>query len=225
MYRSKRGPGIGRIILLGLLAGIAFFVYDSFFRDSGETPPTDNAPVVGAPTANATAVAVDGPVGEATPFVVPTATLAPGAVDIGEATLLIPRTGDLANIVQVYLDGTSWDVSNLGMNVGHLQGTAWVEGSRGNVVLSGHVELSDGRRGIFAGLEDLTLGEMVILTRNGVDHFYRVVEIDTVAPDDLTPLYPTLDERLTLITCSDYDIWSDSYEQRQVVVAELVTRQ
>lgn len=226
MYRQRNSGGmIGRLILLGVLAGVGFVVYDQILRDDGssDTPPntSPDAPPVVQPTA--VAVAADeqpAPVATTTP--VPAATL-PGTVDIGEASLLIPRTGAIAPITQVYLDGTSWDVSNLGMSIGHLQGTSWVTGTvPGNIVLSGHVELTDGRRGIFAGLDEMQLGETIILTRDGTDHYYRVIDMMTVAPDDLTPVYPTTEERLTLITCSGYDFFSDIYEERQVVVAERV---
>jgi len=41
-----------------------------------------------------------------------------------------------------------------------------------------------------------------------------------VEPDDLTPLYPSTTEQLTLITCGSYNFFSDEYEIRTVVVAE-----
>lgn len=221
MYRQNNSGGvIGRVILLGVLVGIGFVIYDLFFSGGDSSPadqpgtiavlPSSTPPPPGATTVPASAPTTAPPTPQ-------------GAVDIGEASLLIPRTGAIAPITQVYLDGTSWDVSNLGMAVGHLQGTSWVTGTPpGNIVLSGHVELSDGRRGIFAGLEDLQPGETIILTRNGIDYFYRVVEINGVEPDDLTPVYPTTTERLTLITCSDYNFFADTYDQRQVVIAERI---
>lgn len=227
MYGQRTSGGwLGRIILLGVLIGVGFVIYDQLLRDDvPDLPASPEAPAF-EPTAADFTQATNVPdagqpvVAEAT--VAPVATL-PGAVDIGEASLLIPRTGAIAPITQVYLDGQSWDVSNLGMNIGHLQGTSWVTGTApGNIVLSGHVELSDGRRGIFAGLDEMQIGETIILTRNGADHYYRVVDMMTVAPDDLTPVYPTQDERLTLITCTGYDFFSDTYEERQVVVAERV---
>jgi sortase (surface protein transpeptidase) len=41
-------------------------------------------------------------------------------------------------------------------------------------------------------------------------------------PDDLTVLYPTTDERLTLITCDSYDFLQDAYLERMVVIADRI---
>jgi sortase A len=123
--------------------------------------------------------------------------------------------------VQVYLDGVSWDVTNLGMNVGHLQGTAWLEDA-GNIALSGHVELADGRAGVFASLHELKPGDLVVLRQGGSERRYSVTEVKTVQPEDLTPLYPTIEERLTLITCGNYNFFQDTYLERVVVVAQRI---
>lgn len=141
---------------------------------------------------------------------------------ISDAQLLIPAAGINAPVIRVYLDGQSWDVSNLGMNIGHLQGTRWLGEGPGNIVLSGHVELRDGRQGIFASLRELTEGNRIILQQNGIEQQYSVREIRNVDPADLTPLYPTEGDLLTLITCDDYDFFRDSYQERTIVVAERI---
>ena len=84
-----------------------------------------------APTAAVAAAIVATPVPTDIP-IIPTPT--PKA-DIPKGTrILIPSVGVSASIVEVYLDGVSWDVSHLGNNVGHLKGTAWLPAT-GNVVL------------------------------------------------------------------------------------------
>lgn len=140
---------------------------------------------------------------------------------ISDATIFIPSAGVLAPIVEVFLDGQSWDVSKLGANVGHLQGTSWLD-APGNVVLSGHVEMANGGRGVFASLEELKEGEPIIVTYKGVERRYAVTELKHVEPDDLTPVFPTAGDRLTLITCDSYDFLQDAYLQRVVVVAERI---
>lgn len=137
-----------------------------------------------------------------------------------DSTLFIPSAAILSDIVQAYLDGQSWDVSQLSTNVGHLEGTAWVD-RPGNVVLSGHVEMSDGRRGVFASLDELQEGDLLVLTSEGVEYTYVVTDVYITEPDDLAPLQPTTSEhRLTLITCGAYDFFSDAYLERVIVVAE-----
>jgi LPXTG-site transpeptidase (sortase) family protein len=61
---------------------------------------------------------------------------------------------------------------------------------------------------------------MIYLRQGEDERSYKVVEIENVMFDDLTPLYPTSSDRLTLITCDDYDFFSDVYRERTVVVAE-----
>jgi LPXTG-site transpeptidase (sortase) family protein len=94
--------------------------------------------------------------------------------------------------------------------------------SQGNIVLAGHVEMVDGRRGIFATIGELEIGDPLYLSQDGEERVYQVTQLFTTAPDDLSVLYPTTDERVTLITCSNYDFLQDSYLDRVVVIAERV---
>jgi LPXTG-site transpeptidase (sortase) family protein len=234
MYsRQRGGSGISLyvIVMLGVLGGIGFLVYDTVIRsdppaaavsDNTFSPLTLDTAVEGTPPTGSESQPIAAAEGETQTVNSPGSRI-PGRNYFGQSELFIPAAGISAPIVQVYLDGTSWDVTSLGMAVGHLQGTTWLDDGPGNIVLSGHVELADGRRGIFSRLDDLAVGDEIYVTRDGVDRVYRIIEINSVDPDDLTPLYPTTTPRLTLITCSSYDFWSDTYEQRHVIVAELIT--
>ncbi len=214
MFRPKRRISLFSLIVIGVLSGLAVSLYFSVTAPPPETPtslPTEVS-FVSTPT----------PI---MPTPIPaTATPLPRR-DIPEGTqLLIPSAGVLADIVQVYVADGSWDVSRLGENVGHLQGTAWVtdQSGLGNVVLSGHVEMSDGGGGVFSRLNNVKVGDFVqIQTPNGA-FLYNVVSITTTSPDDLTPVYPSIKPILTLITCGEYDFLRDSYLERLIVVAELV---
>ncbi len=219
MIRSRRKSGTNWMVLLilGVLAGLIVLILDRI-----ESPPA------AAPFATPRIVP------SVTPFVESASNspqmtviaeniqVAVGYEAIENAELFIPDVAINARIIQVFLDGTSWDVSSLGMNVGHLQGTNWVD-EGGNVVLSGHVEMRDGRAGVFAGIINLSIGNRVFLRQNGVQFEYAVTRIASVKPDDLTPLYPTENDQLTLITCDDYDFWSNAYESRTIVVAERIS--
>jgi LPXTG-site transpeptidase (sortase) family protein len=140
--------------------------------------------------------------------------------EIPEGTsLFIPSAGIYAPVVQAYLDGTSWDVTRLGENVGHLQGTSWIDGP-GNVVLSGHVELADGRQGVFSNLDELQINDIIVVVTGENERRYVITQIDSTTPDDLGPIKPTVEDRLTLITCGNYDFFQDAYLERLIVVAE-----
>ncbi|MDX1995162.1 MAG: sortase [bacterium] len=224
MYRRRQSAGcsIRLLIIVGVLLGIGYVGYD-FFRasqiQSGSSLlpslpelPADGQPVAAAPSPEGTAPAQPAGAGSNVPV---------SDIDSANTRLFIPSAGIEAPITQVFLDSSgSWDVSYLGQTVGHLQGTAWLDDAPGNIVLSGHVELADGRQGVFATLDEVTQGEIIIITRGDEERRYVVTTVSEVEPDDLTPLYPTDEEILTLITCGEYNFFSDQYEVRQVVVAE-----
>ena len=220
MYSSKRrGSPFGsiiRLIVIGALAGAGFLIYQSTQSDNASP-----APLV-APTTAASVAQAPAPenAGETTNVSEP---LVPVSNPIGDANLFIPNAAIIAPIVETYLDGVSWDVSELGMNVGHLQGTSWTNSGPGNIVLSAHVEMRDGRAGVFANINELAIGDRIFLNHEGGEWQYAVVAIQNVDPTDLTPLYPSDTEKLTLITCDSYDFFSDSYQERTVVVAERIS--
>lgn len=203
-YRRRQSPNVYVwVIILGILGGVLYFFFN------GQQPSSE---VAAAPTPT-TAQQVTSPTIESTPSPAPTPTQIP------QARILIPSAAVAARIIPVYLDGQSWDVSLLGENVGHLQGTAWFD-RPGNVVLSGHVERADGQRGVFSSLKMLQPGDTIIVEYNQQQMRYTVIENTNVEPQDLTPLYPTTDSRLTLITCDGYDFLSNTYQERTVVIAE-----
>jgi len=144
-----------------------------------------------------------------------TATAAPPLLP----TLLIPTANVYAPIVEVYFGDQGWEVANLGENIGHLQGTDWID-APGNIVLAGHVELADGRAGVFAHIGEVEVNDPLFLRLGDMERRYRVTEVRTVSPDDMSVIYPTPDDRLTLITCADYDFSQNTYRVRVVVIAE-----
>ncbi len=223
MYgRRSNRPPFWIMLILAAIAGVAFWWWDrgqypedptaEIALESAEEVPTQDAQSFApAPTAEAVTLE-DGlptPVALAGRSEVPTGT-----------TLFIPNAAIYSDVIQAYLNGQSWDISQLRQRVGHLEGTAWID-RPGNVVLSGHVELSDGRPGIFAQLETLSPNDVIMLESQGQQHTYYVTDVYRTTPDDLTPLQPTSStHRLTLITCGEYDWVSDRYEERVIVVAE-----
>lgn len=217
MYRRQRRgtPPLVTLILVGMAAGVVFLVYDQLRnRATALQPSATPLPVATLVPATAAVIA-------STPLPTPTESGMMGA--IVDSSLLIPSAGIYAPIIQVYLDGESWDVSQLGMNVGHLQGTAWLDSQPGNIALSAHIEMSDGRPGTFARLDEVQVGDLIILKESDAERRYTVTAVQNVAPDDLTPLYPSSSERVTLITCGSYNFLQDAYLDRVVVVAERVS--
>jgi LPXTG-site transpeptidase (sortase) family protein len=213
-YRRKQSnplSGILQTIVLGIVFGMIFFSLDN-----GQPAQVAAVEHTAQPTrlARVTETSTPEPLAAATATPQPPSAPAP-------TTVFIPTVGIHTSIIEAYLDGTSWDVANLGTNVGHLQGTAWLD-EPGNVVLAGHAELADGRRGIFARVGEVTVGDPIIVRQGDSERHYIVRAVEITTPDDLTVLYPTTSDQLTLITCDAYDFFQDVYRERTVVIAERI---
>ncbi len=203
--RSGSGGIIARLVFIGILLGVGFMIVQRLRH-----PPIE---VAAAPTQTPTTV----PIAQPTFPPVYTSTPYPNAV------IYAPKAGINATIVDVYLDGHSWDVSTLGGNVGHLQGTGWF-GKSGNIALAGHVEMGDGRTGVFRNIDKMEKGDPIILQLGDLQQKYQVTEVKRVKPDDLSVLAPTTIDTITLITCDigAYNLLSNNYLDRIVVVAERI---
>lgn len=135
-------------------------------------------------------------------------------------TLSIPSIDVRVSITTFYLDGTSWAIDPWEHRAGHFQGTAWTD-QTGNVVIGGHAQYPDGSAGVFGRLDDLAIGDRIILMdETGRRWRYKVREIRSVRADDLRVIYPTTTDRLTLVTCDVPTYNGVEYVRRLVVIAE-----
>lgn len=144
------------------------------------------------------------------------------------ATLHIPAIEVSAPIVPIYIkafaDGNvTWDTSGLHMTSGYLDGTGWF-GQAGNIVIGGHSELARGQADVFYRLDQVAVGAEITIHIDGAELRYVVVNVYRVNYQDLSPLYPTDHEQLTLITCDlgSYNASTGTYSNRVVVVAHRV---
>lgn len=139
--------------------------------------------------------------------------------------LIIPALRLSESVGQFPLDGTSWQIDSWDTTVGHLQGTATFN-DLGNVALAAHAEMPDGTDGLFVNLYTLQPGMHIIVLNGESESRYEIVKITSVAPEDLTPLYPSDDPRLTLLTCDvpTYDPATGEYDRRVIVTAKRVGR-
>lgn len=119
--------------------------------------------------------------------------------------IIIPKIGVKAPIHEV--DGfAEWKVQiALRNGVVHYDGTA-DPGQAGNIVLFGH---SSGPpwspakfNFVFTLLDKLQAGDTIIYDFDGNRYIYRVFSSTVVSPTTLTPLNPTTQPQLTLITCT-----------------------
>lgn len=95
-------------------------------------------------------------------------------------------------------------------------------GSDGLTILDGHVH---GRYvpGVFHQLHTLSAGDEIIITQSsGLRHRYIVSTRSTVSAENNKPLFDTVTEpTLRLITCSNFNASTQSYDDRLIVTATL----
>ena len=135
--------------------------------------------------------------------------------------LKINTLGINAPVVGVPFEHNGWDTSWLSQQAGWLEGTTFPT-QMGNTVLSGHVYDANGNPGIFQQLDTLVWNDEIIITTNGIEYVYRVREVRITDPKDLSVLQDEGKNKLTLLTCKNYNELRDDYENRLVVQAELI---
>jgi LPXTG-site transpeptidase (sortase) family protein len=144
------------------------------------------------------------------------------AADEG-VSITIPTLGVASHITEFPLNGTSWSINPWESGIGHLQGTGWFS-EAGNIALGGHSWLPNNTPGIFVNLHQVTPGDEVIVAVNGQERRYAIQHITNVSMYDLSVLYPTDHEQLTLITCDagSLDPNNQLYQRRVIVTAQRV---
>jgi sortase A len=130
-----------------------------------------------------------------------------------------PRQASRISIPSIDVDvpvveGDGWE--ELKMGAGHRIGSA-NPGERGNIVISGH---NDVYGEIFRPLEDVNIGDEVVVYAGDTPYRYVVVAKMVVEPTEVSLLETTPNATLTLITCHPYMI--DTH--RLVVIAELANQ-
>jgi LPXTG-site transpeptidase (sortase) family protein len=142
----------------------------------------------------------------------------PTAVPIAGARLIVPRIGVDAPLIEAPIVGREWDISLLRDEVAHLGGTASV-GESGNIVLAGHITIPGGGWGPFRELERMQPGDEIFIRNQDEVIRYEVTGLQIVAPDAVQIVFPTEEDRLTLITCADWDEELGTYTARIAVFA------
>lgn len=138
------------------------------------------------------------------------------AHDVIVYSLSIPKLGIKDAVVRN-------DHSDLKQSLIHYPGTAMV-GDLGNAVIFGHSVLPQffnpkNYLTIFSTLHTLHKGDEIVATEDGATYTYKITDMYSVNPDDLSPLAQTYNGRyLTLITCTP----PGTYLKRLIIRAELL---
>jgi|GEM_PF-1258431 len=138
-------------------------------------------------------------------------------------SLYVPGANIVSPITHFPLDGIgrTWVIDPWEHLVGHFEGTAWMNAT-GNIVLGGHSEYPNGTPGIFANLYNVGIGDEIFLRDGATEQRYVVVNVRSVDYRDISVVYPTGHNRLTLITCDipSYVATQGIYYERLVIIAD-----
>ena len=140
-------------------------------------------------------------------------------------TISIPSQEINASIVPVYIrdfgnNVITWDFGSLSMQVGHLEATSWF-GEGGTTILGGHSVLNPNQPDIFFHLDDVVVGDSIVVSGGGAERHYQVTDVRSISQNDLSMFNPSSGERLILFTCdtNTYDRSTRSYTGRIMVTA------
>ena len=148
--------------------------------------------------------------------------LLPAALAAQDAvTVTIPALHIESTLSEFRVAGSTWRISPWATGIGHLQGTGWFGNPGSNTVLAGHSQLALRRPGVFADLQTLQPGDEILVQLPDGTRRYLVAEVTNVSMYDVAVVYPSPEERLTLITCdaASYNPRDQLYQRRIVVVA------
>ena len=91
------------------------------------------------------------------------------------------------------------DADVLKYAVGHFTGTP-MPGSKGNFCVAGHRSYTYNQ--YFNRLDELAIGDKIIVTTMASEFTYEVYEIKVVEPEEISVLDNTKDSEITLVTCT-----------------------
>lgn len=206
--RPRRVFSLWQILALGLGVVLIVLAWEQLSRSSGSAPA--------APDPNQTPTL---PRSLTRRDVLPTPT---PDLRAPRRAIVFPAAALTSPIIESIRTEDSWETRYLGRNVGHLEGTAWLDEPGGNIVLAGHVEDETGAPGPFAYLFSADVNDFVILQEGERSMIYRVTSIERAQPEDMFYVAQDGRHRLTLITCTDWNFTEQTYLGRLIVVAEPV---
>jgi LPXTG-site transpeptidase (sortase) family protein len=118
-------------------------------------------------------------------------------------------------------DGFTWLIGGLRGEVAWLGNTSW-PGLGSNTSLAGHVTVAGYGDGPFRYLEDVPVGEIIILYTERSIYTYQVRESRITTADDMAVTFGSENPQVTLITCVDWDDETEMYLNRLIVYGDLV---
>jgi len=135
--------------------------------------------------------------------------------------IVIPAMLVDTEVKYVPYDGYTWLINGLRQEIAWMGNTSW-PGLGGNTGLAGHVTVVGMGDGPFRHLDELPVGELVLLYTERNMYTYQVRESRITDDGDMSVTLPTDNPQISLITCVNWDDNTRSYLNRLVVIADLM---
>jgi LPXTG-site transpeptidase (sortase) family protein len=160
------------------------------------------------------------------PVPTPVITITPEPGEAGPDTsevnrIVIPIINLDTEVKYVPFDGYSWAITGLRQEVAWMGDTSW-PGLGSNTGLAGHVTVAGMGDGPFRHLDELPVGELVLIYTEKNVYTYQVRETKITDDEDMSVIEPSANSQISLITCVDWDEQNHMYMNRLVVVADLI---
>lgn len=136
--------------------------------------------------------------------------------------LIIPSLNLNKPVHAIPLENGTWNVAELGSDVGWLETTAVSPDENQAMVFVGHMTYAHENlleQGAFADIPTLPYGTSVILETETDSHTYLVDSVRRVSPDNTDVLYQEPGNSILLLTCADWNPQQGIYENRLLVRA------
>jgi LPXTG-site transpeptidase (sortase) family protein len=120
------------------------------------------------------------------------------------------------------LENGTWNVAELGSDVGWLETTAAHPDDEQAMVFVGHMTFANDNlleQGAFADIPTLPYGSSVILETESGSYTYLIDSVRRVSPDNTGVLYQEPGNAILLLTCADWNPNKGVYENRLLVRA------
>lgn len=141
---------------------------------------------------------------------------------LSDGTLIIPKMELHSGIVPVPIVDNQWQVEDLRQDVGLLAGGGRFPGDEKSMILAGHATTFWPIKGPFAKLPGLVPNDEIIYHYGNQEYTYKISRLIWAEPDNVNILNSDNGDRLILVTCGDYDYFVGRYDQRLVVLADLI---
>ena len=136
--------------------------------------------------------------------------------------LKLPAIGMTADIIVAPIVDGDWDISEVDIEVGQLEGFSSHPDENGAIVLAAHATLEWPASGPFKELRTSSLGDPIIYRVDQTEYVYAITRFLRVDIANVNILNKQGEDGIVLVTCGSYNYFTGEYGKRLVAYGELI---